>query len=117
MGSDIDPSGAVNPASAGPGRVDSFWKGDDEDRPLTATGRRDAKALVNKTLEEMQYFKLELLNRVEALGPPTLENLSRFIWERAQHAGVDRVVLMLPPKPRDAILPMLDEGAALVKAL
>jgi hypothetical protein len=25
--------------------------------------------------------------------------------------------LMLPPKPRDAILPMLDEGAALVTAL
>jgi hypothetical protein len=27
------------------------------------------------------------------------------------------VVLMLPPKPRDAILPILDEGAALVTAL
>jgi 6-pyruvoyl-tetrahydropterin synthase len=25
--------------------------------------------------------------RVEALGPPTLENLSRFIFERLQHAG------------------------------
>jgi 6-pyruvoyltetrahydropterin/6-carboxytetrahydropterin synthase len=29
----------------------------------------------------------KLLNRVEALGPPTLENLSRFIWNRLQHAG------------------------------
>jgi 6-pyruvoyltetrahydropterin/6-carboxytetrahydropterin synthase len=29
----------------------------------------------------------KLLNRVEALGQPTLENLSRFIWERLQHAG------------------------------
>ena len=29
----------------------------------------------------------KLLNKVEALGPPTLENLSRFIWERVQHAG------------------------------
>ena len=29
----------------------------------------------------------KLLNKVEALGPPTLENLSRFIWERLQHAG------------------------------
>ena len=29
----------------------------------------------------------KLLNNVEALGPPTLENLSRFIWERVQHAG------------------------------
>ena len=23
----------------------------------------------------------------EALGAPTLENLSRFVWERVQHAG------------------------------
>jgi 6-pyruvoyltetrahydropterin/6-carboxytetrahydropterin synthase len=29
----------------------------------------------------------KLLNKIEALGPPTLENLSRFIWERVQHAG------------------------------
>jgi 6-pyruvoyltetrahydropterin/6-carboxytetrahydropterin synthase len=29
----------------------------------------------------------KLLNRIEALGQPTLENLSRFIWERLQHAG------------------------------
>src|SRR4030088_2498293 len=27
------------------------------------------------------------LNKGEALGPPTLENLSRFIFERLQHAG------------------------------
>ena len=29
----------------------------------------------------------KLLNKVEALGTPTLENLSRFIWERVSHAG------------------------------
>jgi 6-pyruvoyltetrahydropterin/6-carboxytetrahydropterin synthase len=29
----------------------------------------------------------KLLNKVEALGPPTLENLSRFVWDRVQHAG------------------------------
>jgi 6-pyruvoyltetrahydropterin/6-carboxytetrahydropterin synthase len=29
----------------------------------------------------------KLLNKIEALGPPTLENLSRFIWERLEHAG------------------------------
>ena len=29
----------------------------------------------------------KLLNKVEALGLPTLENLSRFIWERVEHAG------------------------------
>ena len=38
-------------------------------------------AEVQKTLDH------KLLNKVEALGPPTLENLSRFIWERVQHAG------------------------------
>jgi len=39
------------------------------------------------------------------------------VLKRYRDAGVDRVVLMLPPKPRDDILPMLDEGAALVTAL
>jgi hypothetical protein len=39
------------------------------------------------------------------------------VLKRYRDAGVDRVVLMLPTKPRDAILPMLDEGAALVTAL
>jgi 6-pyruvoyltetrahydropterin/6-carboxytetrahydropterin synthase len=29
----------------------------------------------------------KLLNKVDALGPPTLENLSRFIWDRVQRAG------------------------------
>jgi 6-pyruvoyltetrahydropterin/6-carboxytetrahydropterin synthase len=38
-------------------------------------------AEVQKTLDH------KLLNKVEALGPPTLENLSRFIFERLQHAG------------------------------
>ena len=36
---------------------------------------------VQKTLDH------KLLNRINALGPPTLENLSRFIWERLEHAG------------------------------
>jgi alkanesulfonate monooxygenase SsuD/methylene tetrahydromethanopterin reductase-like flavin-dependent oxidoreductase (luciferase family) len=45
-------------------------------------------------------------------APRDLEVLKRY-----RDAGVDRVVLMLPPKPRDAILPILDEGAALVTAL
>ena len=38
-------------------------------------------AEVHKTLDH------KLLNRVEALGQPTLENLSRFIFEKVQHAG------------------------------
>jgi 6-pyruvoyltetrahydropterin/6-carboxytetrahydropterin synthase len=29
----------------------------------------------------------KLLNRIERLGLPTLENLSRFIWERVRHIG------------------------------
>ena len=37
--------------------------------------------------------------------------------KRHRDAGVDRVVLMLPPKPRDEILPMLDKDATLIKAL
>ena len=32
----------------------------------------------------------KLLNKVEALGPPTLENLSRFIWERVQQPARSR---------------------------
>jgi probable F420-dependent oxidoreductase len=39
------------------------------------------------------------------------------VLKRYRDAGVDRVVLMLPSKPRDAILPMLDDRAALVAAL
>jgi 6-pyruvoyltetrahydropterin/6-carboxytetrahydropterin synthase len=36
----------------------------------------------------------KLLNRVEGLGAPTLENLARFIFERVQHAGrVSRVTV------------------------
>jgi hypothetical protein len=45
-------------------------------------------------------------------APRDLEVLKRY-----RDAGADRVVLMLPPKPRDAILPILDEGTALVTAL
>ncbi len=35
---------------------------------------------VRKTLDH------KFLNKIEALGRPTLENLSRFIWERVQHS-------------------------------
>jgi hypothetical protein len=45
-------------------------------------------------------------------APRDLEVLKRY-----RDTGVDRVILMLPTKPRDAILPMLDEGAPLVTAL
>lgn len=29
----------------------------------------------------------KLLDRIEPLGKPTLENITRFIWDRVQHAG------------------------------
>src|SRR5438067_1430180 len=37
------------------------------------------------------------------------------LLKRYRDAGVDRVVLMLPPKERDAIVPMLDQSASLVQ--
>jgi alkanesulfonate monooxygenase SsuD/methylene tetrahydromethanopterin reductase-like flavin-dependent oxidoreductase (luciferase family) len=39
------------------------------------------------------------------------------LLKRYRDAGVDRVILMLPSKPRDAILPMLDNSATLVGML
>jgi probable F420-dependent oxidoreductase len=44
-------------------------------------------------------------------GPRDPDTLKRY-----RDAGVTRVVLMLPPKGRDEILPMLDQSAALMKA-
>src|SRR5262249_28210061 len=41
-----------------------------------------------------QMLDHKLLNRIETLGAPTLENLARFIWERVQHVGrVKRVTV------------------------
>jgi 6-pyruvoyltetrahydropterin/6-carboxytetrahydropterin synthase len=34
-----------------------------------------------------QTLDHKLLNRIEALGTPTLENLARYIFERVQHVG------------------------------
>ena len=62
---------------------------------VTVRGTPDPKTgmvldlgLLERRMDEIrQALDHKLLNRVEALGPPTLENLSRFIWERLQHAG------------------------------
>lgn len=56
--------------------------------PDPATGMVVDLGLLEASLAEVQK-KLDhkLLNKVEALGAPTLENLSRFIWERVAHAG------------------------------
>jgi alkanesulfonate monooxygenase SsuD/methylene tetrahydromethanopterin reductase-like flavin-dependent oxidoreductase (luciferase family) len=37
--------------------------------------------------------------------------------KRSRDAGVDRVVFILPPEAKDKILPLLDQGAALMRAL
>lgn len=37
--------------------------------------------------------------------------------KRAKDAGVNRVVFILPPEGKDKILPLLDQGAALMRAL
>ena len=47
----------------------------------------DLGVLENRIAEVRKTLDHKLLNSIEALGPPTLENLSRFIWERVQHAG------------------------------
>lgn len=47
----------------------------------------DLGALEQRLAEVQKMLDHKFLNRIEALGPPTLENLSRFIFERVQHAG------------------------------
>ena len=56
--------------------------------PDPATGMVLDLGLLERSMADVQKrLDHKLLNNVEALGPPTLENLSRFIWERLQHAG------------------------------
>ena len=47
----------------------------------------DLGLLEQRMAEVQKALDHRLLNRIEALGPPTLENLSRFIFDRVQHAG------------------------------
>ncbi len=56
--------------------------------PDPATGMvLDLGLLEARMAEVRKALDHKLLNRIDTLGPPTLENLSRFIWERLQHAG------------------------------
>jgi 6-pyruvoyltetrahydropterin/6-carboxytetrahydropterin synthase len=56
--------------------------------PDPATGMVLDLGLLDQSVTEVRkVLDHKLLNRIEALGPPTLENLSRFIFERLQHAG------------------------------
>jgi 6-pyruvoyltetrahydropterin/6-carboxytetrahydropterin synthase len=47
----------------------------------------DFGVLEQRMADVQKMLDHKFLNRIEALGPPTLENLSRFIFERVQHAG------------------------------
>jgi 6-pyruvoyltetrahydropterin/6-carboxytetrahydropterin synthase len=56
--------------------------------PDSATGMvLDLGLLEQSMVSVRKLLDHKLLNKVERLGPPTLENLSRFIWERLQHTG------------------------------
>ena len=56
--------------------------------PDPVTGMVLDLGLLERSIAEVQKtLDHKLLNKVEALGPPTLENLSRFVRERLQHAG------------------------------
>ena len=47
----------------------------------------DLGLLARNMAEVQKMLDHRLLNKVEALGPPTLENLSRFVWERLEQTG------------------------------
>jgi 6-pyruvoyltetrahydropterin/6-carboxytetrahydropterin synthase len=56
--------------------------------PDPSTGMLLDLGLLERHLAEVRkMLDHRLLNKVEALGQPTLENLSRFIWERLQGSG------------------------------
>jgi len=56
--------------------------------PDPATGMvMDLGVLERRMSDVQKMLDHRLLNKIEALGVPTLENISRFIWERIQNAG------------------------------
>lgn len=56
--------------------------------PDPATGMVLDLGLLQRSMTEVQkMLDHKLLNNVENLGKPTLENLSRFIWDRLAHTG------------------------------
>ena len=56
--------------------------------PDPSTGMVLDLGLLERSMAEVRkMLDHRLLNKVEALGQPTLENLSRFIWERLQASG------------------------------
>jgi len=63
--------------------------------PDPKTGMVVDLGLLEQSLGEIRgALDHKLLNRIDGLGTPTLENLSRFIWERIKPAGrVTRVTV------------------------
>jgi 6-pyruvoyltetrahydropterin/6-carboxytetrahydropterin synthase len=56
--------------------------------PDPATGMVVDLGLFAESLAKIEtILDHKLLNRIEALGLPTLENLSRFIYDRIKHVG------------------------------
>jgi 6-pyruvoyltetrahydropterin/6-carboxytetrahydropterin synthase len=56
--------------------------------PDPATGMLIDLTSLERELESVRSrLDHKFLNRIETLGPPTLENLSRFIWERVKNIG------------------------------
>jgi len=56
--------------------------------PDPITGMVVDLGLLQRAIAQVQaMLDHKLLNKVPDLGPPTLENLSRFVFERVQHAG------------------------------
>jgi 6-pyruvoyltetrahydropterin/6-carboxytetrahydropterin synthase len=63
--------------------------------PDAATGMIVDLGLLDQRLADIRgRLDHKLLNRINALGPPTLEHLARFIWDHVQEAGnVTRVTV------------------------
>lgn len=56
--------------------------------PDPATGMVVDLGLLQRAIEDVRVMlDHKFLNKIEALGTPTLENLSRFVWERLAPIG------------------------------
>ena len=56
--------------------------------PDPVTGMVFDLGLLQRAIEEVRLtLDHKFLNKIEALGIPTLETLSRFVWDRLAHLG------------------------------
>jgi 6-pyruvoyltetrahydropterin/6-carboxytetrahydropterin synthase len=57
--------------------------------PETATGMIVDTGMLERQIADLRgVLDHKLLNNINSLGPPTLENLARFIWEGVQGVGM-----------------------------